>query len=416
LNQFISWSQIDPGNHPESVYTGGKGILVRSPFDGYEDDADKTVVPATFWVNDIMSPSQLYPGSGAGDGNPWCPTNDAPWSCDADETGDWGPWNYVQMAVVVGSQMHKFFPEFDNIQSQDWGWGVFYASDSNAVDQRCIWFEDKGGYDCPGGWLPGGGQFVGDSTKKGAGWYPAGNPYADANLGGGAGCHFGGDDIDQTDAVNGNSDNLMGDNNCQCNYNFADNWGNWVDNWVANGLGGTSYSWAADMAMCWMNNFRDMIKLQNALWWKHRDWNNDKVPIANRDGTAEGNRPWWGWNEIPVDRKEIGNLGNWDAVMLKLPAGVTDLQSLDSKYYPQVEKDLQSFDDAKYLGVGKESTPSSNVIIARENMDDAENFYREFFCQQWTYGSFQIVYESKDADGIGAGACYLDWAISKILV
>ena len=47
LNSYVSASET-------GVYTGGKGILVRNPFDGYEADSRKQVVPATFVVDDIV--------------------------------------------------------------------------------------------------------------------------------------------------------------------------------------------------------------------------------------------------------------------------------------------------------------------------------------------------------------------------
>merc|ERR1712093_639984 len=55
--------QIKQGS---GLYNGGKGILVRTPDD--VDGSASTVVAATFWVNDIRTPSQLLPSS-----NPWCP-------------------------------------------------------------------------------------------------------------------------------------------------------------------------------------------------------------------------------------------------------------------------------------------------------------------------------------------------------
>ena len=52
--------------------------------------------------------------------------------------------------------MATLYPDFDNVQSDGWGWGVFYATDSNSVDQRCRYLEDPGNgygpiYDCPKG-------------------------------------------------------------------------------------------------------------------------------------------------------------------------------------------------------------------------------------------------------------------------
>jgi len=75
------------------VFTGGKGILVRNPFDGYSDDSSKTVVPASFWVNDIFAVSQLYPS-----GDPRKPKND----------GDDDAWERPTLALgwVCHAQPH----------------------------------------------------------------------------------------------------------------------------------------------------------------------------------------------------------------------------------------------------------------------------------------------------------------------
>merc|ERR1719242_948920 len=98
--------------------------------------------------------------------------------------------------------MNKMFTSFDNIQDPDWGWGVFYPSDSNAADLRCRYVQDPNDvYECnsidpqtgkrvqgtisavDNTWSP-------NNWAKGSGEYPAGNPYADPSWGGGTGCHF----------------------------------------------------------------------------------------------------------------------------------------------------------------------------------------------------------------------------------
>jgi len=395
--------------------------MIRSPFDGFEDDHDKTVVPATFWVNDIMSPSQMYPGAGPTDGNPWCPTDYAPWSCEQDgATQDNGPWNYAQLAAVVGHNMNKLFTDFENIQNEDWGWGVFYPSDSNSADKRCTWLSDYQGFDCPGGWITSDGDFFANDDKKGAGWYGAGNPLAGLG-GGGAGCHFSNDWIDQTNAVDGNNQNLMWGHECECNYVFKEDWGAWVDNWIANG-GGYGASWGMDMAACWVNNPRDLINLQNQLWWKRWQWNDGTVPQVEYSVTeAPSNRPYWGWNEIPVSREVITNINNWDAIMIKLPAdaclrdkGRNDaLSCYDSRYHKSIEDSLQMFVQANKLGVGRGASPSSSMVLARESMDDSGNYFREFFCESWVSPTsmYKIVF-----DETSEGACYLDYAGSLALV
>ena len=192
LNQLIA-----SGGGGSTDYSGGKGVLLRQPdyLTGgrlLNATTSTQVVPASFIVNDIHSPSTVYPGMGAGKGNPMCPST-AIGGCDTDpNTGDSGPWGYAQLAYVVGKEMGQLFKDFENIQSASWGWGVFYASDANSCDHRCHYLPKYNGYDCPGYWLPFGGSPVADNSKMGAGYYPPGNPDAPVaeGGGGGTGCHF----------------------------------------------------------------------------------------------------------------------------------------------------------------------------------------------------------------------------------
>jgi len=362
---------------------------VRSPFDGFEDDTNKKVVSATFWVNDIFTPSQLYVGYGGGDGNPWCPTKTT--SCPKDhDTGDNGPWNSIQMGVVINKHMDKLFSDWGNVQKSTWDKGVFYPTDSNSADLRCAYFEVVGqykGYDCPGGWIDAdSGTWTPDSSKKGAGNYR------------GAGCHFNHyNSIDQTNAKDASGINLVGSYECQCEMSFKQDWSKWIDQWVDNSYlgGGTGASWQADLAGCWVNNPRDMINLQNQFYWKRQDWNNQRVPqVHYKQNDAAANRPYWGWNEVPVDRVTIADEANWDAVMIKLPAAVcggtgeNDLLScVPHKYQVQFEKQLTQWKNKGFL--------KHEIVIAREYMDKSSNYFRKFFCQSWTSpnNKFKITYQ-----------------------
>merc|ERR1719359_1062826 len=62
MTNFLN-GEIESGG---GAYNKGKGILVRTP--DFFTGGGTTVVPASFWVNDIVAVSQLYP-----QGNPWCP-------------------------------------------------------------------------------------------------------------------------------------------------------------------------------------------------------------------------------------------------------------------------------------------------------------------------------------------------------
>ena len=367
-------SAIKGSNYPD-VYKAGKGIIVRNPFDGFEDDTTKKVVPSTFWVNDIFSPSQLYPGSGGGNGNPWCPTSTT--SCPQDpDTGDDGPFNTIQMGYVINTHMDKLFLNWDRAQSGI-GLGVFYATDANSADIRCSYSAQYHGYDCPGGWMDARtGRWLPNSQKKGAGFFN------------GAGCHFNHyNAIDQTNAI-AQGVNLVGSYTCECNYAFKPDWGKWVDHWTQYShlawSGGKGASWEADLAACWMNNPIDMIKLQNQLYWKRRDWNNQQVPqVTYKQNDAAANRPYWGWNEVPVDRVNVSNPSNWDAVMIKLPAAVcggngeNDLLSCVPRPYQVLfEKQLDQWSKKGY-------NLNHEIVIAREYMDNNTNYLRQFFCEEW---------------------------------
>lgn len=271
--------------------------------------------------------------------------------------------------------------------------------------------------------------FEEDETKTGAGGYLAGNPGVDFSWGGGAGCHFQGA-IDQTDAYNSEGQNLVGDASCECNYAFKDDWGQWVSDWINHAQpkagfegfgwfqGGLAPSWALDIAACWVNNPRDMINIQNALFWSRSEWNNRLIPHVDRysEMDAAANRPYWGWNEVPVDREQITDSGNWDAVMVKLPAALCrgengELDSLACLGYGQqlqLETDLRAWVEAGKLSVGRntfniEDGPKSSIVVARELMDDNGNYFRYFFCEPWSSPNqlFQIVFEE-------GSACYVD--------
>jgi hypothetical protein len=433
-------------------YSAGKGLIVRAP-DFITGDPTK-VVPATFWSNDIFAVSQFYPTRG----NVWFPNSGSDGFGDITfQTSDLpkGPWTYASVGAVVGTAMQQLYPQFDNIQDDDWGWGVFYAKDSNAVDQRCEWWDSQGGYDCPGGWLQGANWDSSGSKHKGSGNYEAGNPNAyggaENGYGGGAGCHYGHQDIDQPDSQD-SSNNLVGDANCQCNYGLSGNdWADWLwqmsnklkqkpgyenRNWL-NG-NGPAPSWAMDATICWVNNPRDLIKMQNQLWWNKQSWNNQMVPASNWDAwTVEEIRKYWGWNEIPVDRNVVEDANNWDAVMIKLPAAICGdgsmggddtAQCLGTQEKQALDEDLGSFVDSGKLipGIGNlGGHPGSDVVFAREygqfyssstkegelgSSAQGTNWQRWFYCESITLGKYQIVHMKPSDDPNGNGACYIDFA------
>jgi hypothetical protein len=375
-------------------------------------------------------------------GNPFCPNDgwdgyeDLTWmGCDGDG-GDSGPWEYATTAIVVGSAMANGYYDFDNIQQSTWGWGVFYAADSNSVDHRCAYLPDYSGWDCPGAWVAQDGTVTADSSKLGAGYFPAGNPLANSANGGGAGCHFDTSTmrIDQADATASNGQNIVQDSYCQCNYAYNDDWGHWVETWIANNKqkagfewrawfgGGKAPQWGVDTTICWVNNPRDMIGLQNNLYWKRYDWNNQLVPKSNWGGGTAQDRMYWGWNEIPVDRSFVDASGNWDAVIVKLPADLCqkgnygmydtpDCLSQSAQY--ALEKNLESMEGNAIFVPGLDhiaDRPGSYFSFVREysSAADPSTWQRYFFCQSWNSPNsvYTIVFDPMSSQS-STGACYI---------
>jgi len=424
------------------VYTGGTGVIVRAP-DFITDDPTK-VVPGTFWSNDIVAPSQFYPTQS----NVWFPNSGSDGYMDITfQSTDQpeGPWSYASMGVVVGTSMEKLYPnDFANIQAEDWGWGVFYPTDSNAVDQRCQRLDDRNGYDCPGGFLDDNGGFSPDSSSKGSGNYKAGSATAlGQGFGGGAGCHFdnNANTVDQPDA---SVTNLVGNANCECEYLLKGDGGDWSDwvtemvqhlqqksdfqdrQWLGPNSQGKAPGWAIDSTVCWVSNPRDLIKLQNQLYWRRNEWNNGMVPQTDlTSGDSEQIRKYWGWNEIPVDREIVENDQNWDSIMVKLPAdlcndgswgGSDSISCLGQKEKVALEADIDSFVQNGKLLTGYDnvgSHPGSDIVVVREwgaPFDDhgGVNWSKWFFCEDAVIGKYKITSD----DPAGNGACYLDWASS----
>jgi hypothetical protein len=289
------------------------------------------------------------------------------------------------------------------------------------VDKRGRWQEDNNGYDCPGGWVDGpSGDWSDDAEMLGSGHYDFGNPYASGG-GGGTGCHCQ-NGIDQTNAYSNDGQNLVSDFDCQCNYIFRQNWDDWTKAWLG-AWHGPMYS--LDYASCWTNNPRDMIELQNSIWWMRTWWADGSTPEAQYDKDVEtwrwnddGDRRYWGWNEVPVDHKTVDDPKHWDAVIIKLPTAMSGhgkedtLSLLDYGHGLALEDALNTYVfDAELLKPGLEnikSRPGSYVVLVREYGDDSGNFNRQFFCESWTSPNkkYNIVYN--DADGAEA-YCYIEF-------
>jgi len=450
---------------------GGKGVMIRNPYDGYETGGDThwLVVPATFWHNDLAPANGIFPSSGGSDpsnfgADGWgitsynvdCPNDgnngyfDIFPECATDPgTGQNSPWRYASTGYLIGDAMIETFTDWDNVQSDDWGWGVFYPSDSNSVDFRCRWLGEYNGWDCPpdpggawpGGWIPAGGTWTQDDTKLGPGVFSAGNPNADPTKGGGTGCHFdkrGKMMIDQTDAFDGNGDNLVQNADCECSYTFQDDWSHWVQTWI-NGaitkpgledeawLGSGGYSApsrALDQVSCWVNNLKDMINIQNSLWYYRWQWNNQKAPQQNWvDGDPNSFWGYWGWNEIPTELASLTPHANHQTIFVHLPSSICGnggaddtVLCLDEGRQQALENDLDNWvngpDGFGYLVPGEDNIgnrPGSYIVFVREWYDAASDRWRKwFFCEAWQgpLGKYKIVSRSWGADD---GACFVDY-------
>lgn len=481
-------AQIQESDGSCGTYCGwGAGVIIRNPYDGYETGGghmELVVVPATFWHNDVVSGNGVFPSTGGSDPSyftdkttfpdEWwgitsynidCPNND--WNgyfniggighCKTDPgTGDNSPWRYANTGYVIGDAMKDVFYDWDNIQSPDWGWGVFYPTDSNSVDYRCRWLDDDQIYDCPpdpsdnkwwkGGYIDTTSTWHEDTTKYGTGRWPAGNPTVNDKNGGGTGCHFdkgGSKNIDQTDGESGGL-NLVMDHHCQCDWTFNDDWSHWVQWWIDHAtpkkeipddehwLGGSGKgapSRALDMASCWVNNLRDMIDLQNAFWWKRFEWSNQMAPATNWQ-LNDPNSQWgyWGWNEIPMTLSDMTPHQNHQAIFIHLPpsicgngGGDDSVDCLGAGQQMALENDLDKWvhgdktDNFGYLLTGYENMagrPGSYVVFVREWYTPAEDRWRKwFFCEKWwgPAGKYKIVSWATGTNGAGDyGACYLD--------
>jgi len=361
--------------------------------DGMQDGS--TVgVPATMWTNDMQGVSQMYPDR-----------------TDLDGVSD-DFYSYASVGIVLGTSMLNFFPDFDNMQEADWGWGVFYAHDSNCIDVRCRWLGSYNLYDCPHGYIPLGGTWNDWDANLGTGGYPVGNPYANSGWGGGAGCHLDGTNLvlDQISATNSQGQGLVEDYDCQCNYAFNQNWDDWVDLFATAPF--VTHSLQGDAGICWVNNPRDMINLQNSLYWKYRagrwqqsDW------LFN--GPEE--RQYMGWNELPIDYATAYDVKNWDAFVIKLPANVCGkggsydmIACLTDDQQVRLTDKIQQYVDAGYITEGVDNVwvkPSSQMVVVREwVLNDA--WTKEFFCQTWDAPNNLPYHLVHGPDDTGANVCY----------
>lgn len=270
-----------------------------------------------------------------------------------------------------------------------------------------------------------------DRTKKGAGNYDWGSPSAGLP-GGGAGCHWNSvaHTIDQY--TTDNQLMLVSNSDCECNYDLQGNgWEDWVNQWIAHGRAKSAVSWegwfaggskkapawAVDVAACWVSNPRDMVSIQNMIWFKRFDWSNQLIPKSSWDvKNPATDRYYWGWNEVPVESLVVNNPKNWDAIVIKLPSaicggsgGSDSISCLTPAARVDLETQLAWHEKHLFLKPGEKSIvarPGSYVVLLREWQQSENHWQRWFFCESWNSNKYQVVY--KAPSGKFVGECYVD--------
>merc|ERR1711865_1024645 len=177
-----------------------------------------------------------------------------------------------------------------------------------------------------------------------------------------------------------------------------------------------------DMASCWMNNPRDLINLQNWIWWKRWDWANQMAPKTDwQPDDPNSMRMYWGWNEIPVDRQSLTDPLNHQAFFIKLPASICgngggddSIRCLGEGQQYALERDIDRWVQHGYLVPGHDNIgyrPGSYAAVVREWWIPDWGWKRHFFCEDWVSpnGKYQIAYWPMKDDW-QVGACFIDWA------
>lgn len=245
--------------------------------------------------------------------------------------------------------------------------------------------------------------------------------------------------IDQTDALGSDGTNIVEDSDCQCNYGFQDDWGHWVEWWIGLatpksgfddeywlGTGGfLAPNRALDQAACWVNNLRDMISLQNAIWYRRWWWANQEAPKTNwQAGDPNSMWAYWGWNEIPTDLNSLRTAENHQAIFVHLPSSICGNGGGDDSIWclgdgqkAALENDIDNWvngpDGFGYLVPGYDNIanrPGSYMVVVREWYDVGNDRWRKyFFCENWQgpAGKYKIV--SYPSDTNYEGACFVDY-------
>jgi hypothetical protein len=202
------------------------------------------------------------------------------------------------------------------------------------------------------------------------------------------------------------------------NKKYKDGRYDWMG-WFKPGKGAPS--WGMDVAACWVNNPRDMIQIQNAMWWFKDMWNNLLMPQSLKlvESHPGKQRHYWGWNEVPVSYTKVTNPSHWDAIFIKLPpaaCGDSGKQDRMSCLSPAAVSRLESLIDwyvsKKYLIPGSAhitTRPGSYVVLLREWYAGNMKWQRDFFCDSWNpAGKYEIIFKLISRSS-KTGVCYIDY-------
>merc|ERR1719265_2566285 len=240
------------------------------------------------------------------------------------------------------------------------------------------------------------------------------------------------DQVGMTDGTGGHL-SLVQDPNCQCHYLFNDNWYHWIQ-FAETYWNDCSYnpgykpSWYMDWTACWMNKIKDMIRLQNWLYWEREEYLDGSIPWTSWDFVKDGwkARQYWGWNEVPANAQVINDPGTWDALLITLPAFTCQpsggkykqdyLACLSDDAKKSLDAQLEKYENEGALKPGENmaaSRPGSSVAIARQNPDNFHQskmtstigWTREFYCEDYETYKYKIVWK-KEKDENKAG-CYI---------
>ncbi len=382
----------NPSNSQSDVYNkqSGRGVLARFLPDGEARPRGNEGVAATFLHQDVVTPNQTY-------------------SVNTDND-DWVPYpNYANLlAVAKNPNQLGGQGNFSKARgNESWGYGVFYAHDSNSVDLRAVPFWNNkndrfnkrpDGFKAPGYWgtWNNNGEIVwyedltnADGTRQngsGNDWLNIGNPGVEGPkyYGLGTGIHV---ENNYIDAIANKNQEFSWPNSGydkswlhdgitgwfgELDYNLKGNNNTWkayvdtmtsaaLDTFKVSKIGDldwnntpTNQGWL-DAGFSWVNNPTDMINIQNSFYLNRKNYLNKKQSQRSN---------YWGWNEVPTKNAYWNNANNIKGSIITLPLNFkgkkinkksgwkkikNKVSDLIDQYKNYVLDDGNSFDVSKFI-------------------------------------------------------------------